>query len=419
MPEEKVFCEKCRRMLAIRNFYKDRRGERMNICKKCLTMHVDAFEPETYKWILEKMDFPYSPTAWEGIRNKCYKADPAKFNGTVVLGKYLAKMRINQYHDKGWADSATIEDEFCEVSKTKEEELKAFDEDLKKRYEDGQISELEYQTMKVDFVEEERQKEIANAIVQLKSKNANLMSAATTAPPELFKDSSEIVFYDESKYINSDDIPDPSAELTNDDKIYLAMKWGRLYKPNEWIELEKKYDEMMESFEIEDSDSISSLILICKTYLKMNNSVDQGDMQTFQQLSRVYDSLRKSCKFTAAQNKEKKNEEFSSIGELVALCEKEKGFIPKFNTDIPQDKIDVTMKDMTNYLRNLVTKDLGFGQQIEDAIKKLEIQKEMNEKEDEYGFENDIEIDEKDYAKYFAQMERQMDITIEQEEGND
>jgi hypothetical protein len=43
------------------------------------------------------------------------------------------------------------------------------------------------------------------------------------------------------------------------------------------------------------------------------------------------------------------------------LAEKE-GFIPRFATDIPKDKVDVTIKDMNNYIKKLVTEDLGFGQ---------------------------------------------------------
>jgi len=38
-------------------------------------------------------------------------------------------------------------------------------------------------------------------------------------------------------------------------------------------------------------------------------------------MSKVYDSLMKSGKFTAAQNKAEKGEFVDSVGELVALCE--------------------------------------------------------------------------------------------------
>lgn len=53
--------------------------------------------------------------------------------------------------------------------------------------------------------------------------------------------------YDETEFINEKDLPDPAAELTDEDKIYLAMKWGRVYKPNEWVTLERDYKNMMDS----------------------------------------------------------------------------------------------------------------------------------------------------------------------------
>ena len=59
------------------------------------------------------------------------------------------------------------------------------------------------------------------------------------------------------------------------------MKWGKLYKPSEWIELERMYREMMESFDIQDADSKSTLILLCKTNLKANQASDCGDIDGF------------------------------------------------------------------------------------------------------------------------------------------
>ena len=130
-------------------------------------------------------------------------------------------------------------------------------------------------------------------------------------------------------------------------------------------------------------------------------------MDGYQKLSRVYDSLRKSAKFTAAQNKEQKGDFVDSVGELVAMCERE-GFIPRFATDIPQDKVDKTLKDMNNYLYKLVTQDLGFGQQIEDSLKKIQLQKEMNDAEiildDE---DDDDDVLDGDIADYYDELRHQ------------
>lgn len=133
----------------------------------------------------------------------------------------------------------------------------------------------------------------------------------------------------------------------------------------------------------------------------MNQALDAGDLDGYQKLSRVYESLRKSAKFTAAQNKEQKSDVVDSVGELVAMCEKE-GFIPRFATDIPQDKIDFTLQDMNKYLHSLVTEDLGFGQQIELALKRIELQKQI-EQEDT----SDVELEDKDIIEHLEDIEEQ------------
>jgi len=150
---------------------------------------------------------------------------------------------------------------------------------------------------------------------------------------------------------------------------------------------------------------------LCKTNLKANQAIDCGDIEGFQKLSKVSESLRKSAKFTAAQNKEQKGDFVDSVGELIAICERD-GFIPRFATDIPQDKVDMTLKDMNEYVRKLVTQDLGFGQQIEDSLKKIMIQNEMNKeaerRQEEEGEDYDpyapTELDDEDIIEHYDNL---------------
>ena len=96
-------------------------------------------------------------------------------------------------------------------------------------------------------------------------------------------------------------------------------------------------------------------------------------------MSKVYDSLMKSGNFTAAQNKADTGEAFDSIGELVAMCETE-GFIPRYYTDGPKDRVDETLQDLKNYTHTLVTEEMNLGNLIEGAIKKM--QEEENKEEE-------------------------------------
>jgi hypothetical protein len=373
------------------NFYTYKTGEKTELCKKCLTAHIDNFDPSTFLWLLEKMDVPYIEEEWNVLRDRAFAKDPYKMDGTSVFGKYLAKMKLKQWKDYNWADTERLKAERQEAKKALQAERERNENIAKMQYEQGEISEAQYKTL-------------TSTDYQYKTLNKPDPSSMVNTPN----------FYNENSFLSESEMPDVTAFLTEDDKISLAVKWGRLYKPDEWISLEKNYNEMMNSFDIQDADTLNTLILLCKVNLKMNQAIDCGDIEGALKSSRMYESLRKSAKFTAAQNKEAKNDFVDSVGELVAICEKE-GFIPRYATDIPQDKVDVTLKDMNNYVRKLVTQDLGFGQQIEDAIKKLQIQKEMREQDDGFAFEDEddsLSLIDQDYEDYYENIadQKQKDI---------
>lgn len=377
-------CQKCGKTMDEKQFYTYKNGKKTELCKKCLTMHVDPFNSDTFLWLLEKMDVPYIPQEWNVLRDKDFAKDPNKVNGMAIFGKYLSKMKLKQWNSYGWADTEAIQAKNAAKAQEEIEAQQRFEQEVQEQYEKGEISEAQYKTL-------------------MSTETQNAAAPVMGPSPGYIGNNNP---YDENNFMSEDELIDPASDLTEEDKIYLAMKWGRLYKPNEWVELEKKYTEMMNSFDIQDSDTTGTLILICKTYLKMNQAIDCGDMDGYQKLSRVYDSLRKSAKFTAAQNKESKNDYVDSVGELVAICERE-GFIPRFATDIPQDKVDITLKDMNNYVKKLVTQDLGFGQQIEDSIKKIQIQNEMREADDGFDFDDETELETEDYEEYFEEIQEQ------------
>ena len=379
-------CQKCGKVMDEETqFYLRKDGTRMDLCKKCLTMHIDNFNPETFLWILKDMDLPYIPEEWNVLRDRAFAKNP-NLTGMSVFGKYLSKMKLKQFKAYGWEDSEKLQALNEEKKKVIAVEREKYEEHLKEQLESGEITEAQYKTL-----------------VSTPTQNQEQLYAQPKVT-----DAAENPYGDGSNFMSEDDLVDLGEELTDDDKIYLAMKWGRLYKPSEWVELEKTYKDMEASFDIQDADTINTLILICKTNLKMNQYLDSGDIEGFQKISKVSESLRKTAKFTAAQNKDDKDEYIDSIGELISLCERE-GFIPRFVTDIPQDKVDATLKDMNDYVKKLVTQDLGFGQQIEDALKKIQIQKEMEESFDQEV----VELDDNDFEEYHNAIEEQKKLDEE------
>ena len=404
-PKKKYTCSRCKKTMSELKFYTYKDGSKVEMCKDCLCAHVNNFEPDSFTWILKKMDVPYIPWEWNTLRDRKYQEDPKKgTGGPAVLGKYLAKMKLKQWYDKEtgkpytWDDTERLIAELGQETEMTEEE-KAEEEarihEIEDMYSKGEISEAEYKTL----TSTESQVEAAETLFP-----GALDNASDVSPFESF----------DAQYMSEDELPDPAAELTDEDKIYLAMKWGRLYKPNEWVALEQKYTEMMNSFDIQDADSRNTLILLCKTDLKMNQALDCGDIDGYQKLSRVSDSLRKSAKFTAAQNKDKDNEQIDCTGVLVAVCEREGGFIPNDLVDVKEDMIDVSIKDTQKYLYNLITKDLGFGQQIENYLKKIQLEHDNIEASEN---EEEEEITDENIAEYYERIEeeKETDSQITQE----
>lgn len=389
-------CQKCGKMMDENaKFYQYKDGRKTELCKSCLTMHIDNFDPNTFLWLLEKMDVPYIPEEWDTLRDRAFAKNP-NLNGMSVFGKYLSKMKLKQWMNYGWADTEKLNSLRAAKTAEQEQEKKAYEESLKEQYEKGDITESEYKTL-----------------VSTSTLNNEYINRPMDVPKSDYNQQDK--YFSENSEMVEEQVQKAISELTEDDKLAMAMKWGSLYTPAEWIDLEKDYQSMMNSFDIQDADTINTLILICKTNLKINQALDANDIEGFQKLSRVSESLRKSAKFTAAQNKEQKNDYVDSVGELVSMCEKD-GFIPRYVTDVPQDKVDLTLKDMKSYLYKLVTQDLGFGQQIEDALKKIQLQKEMEQNESDPITSQEEELDQEalidqDYEEFYnsVQQQRQQD----------
>lgn len=330
------YCEKCQKVLDDKEFYRSKNLEKypqegkLNQCKKCLTMHVDNWDKETYLWILQEVDVPYIEEEWNSLLEK-YGQDASKITGTTILGRYLSKMKLNQWRKYGWADT-------------------------EKLFENAQVRKVA--TMRAQGYSGE---EIEEA----------LRKSSSPPPPPKPKELAETPSYEDPET----SIDDFSDQLTEEDRLMLRLKWGRGYRPEEWVRMEQLYNDMMNSYDIQGAGHKDTLIMICKTSLKANQLIDAGDIEGFQKMQKAYDSLMKSGKFTAAQNKGESGEFIDSISELVAICEKE-GFIPRYYTDGPQDKVDQTLLDLQHYTRTLVTEEMNLGNMIEASLREISKDKE-------------------------------------------
>ena len=386
----KCFCERCNKRMTAINFYSYRDGSKCEICKPCLTAHIDNFDPETYVWILEKMDVPYVPSQWNIIRDKAFAKDPYKMNGMSVVGKYLAKMRLKQWSKYRFADTEKIQEQMAGDKKDKtEEEKEQYEAELKTKLDEGKISLAEYQTL---VSTETQNKELPND-------RGNYITGQKFNTPAFSQVGNP---FQEQNFLSEQELTDFETDLPHDDKIYLALKWGRLYRPSQWIALEKLYNEFMDSFDIQGAARIDTLKMICKTSLKMNQAIDMGDIESYQKLSRVYDTMMRSAKFTEAQNRESEGDSIDSASAIVDFVESHSGNIPRYQIDEPQDIVDQIIVDLKAYNKSLIYEDKSLAQEIEKYLQDKRIAEEMRQDRKEAKLKglDTVELEDKDFNDY-------------------
>ena len=356
---EKRTCQKCNRFLNIDQFYRSRNLEAyppegyLPVCKKCFTMHLNNWEPSSITPLLEIMDVPYIPEEWEALLQR-YGQDPKKTSQTAIFGRYLSKMKLKQFSEYRFADSERILEE-----REKQKQIAAArDESYRLRYaaiQDGNV---------LDKV---------NADISLLSDDEIL----ELFPQVEYQQQLQQGFLGAQQFQQVPQEPSVEDQIPIEDKMKLSIKWGKTYTVNEWLTMERMYRDMLESYEIKTASHLDYLKMICKTSLKMNQAIDCSDYEGYNKLAKVYDSLMKSAKFTAAQNKTESENEFQAVSELILMAEEE-GFIPRFDVSVPQDIIDATMRDMERYLNTLVREEQGLGNLIEVAISQMKREEEAN-----------------------------------------
>ena len=328
-------------------------------------MHVNNWEPSTFLNILEMIDVPYIETEWDTLLDR-YGKDPKKTSSTAIIGRYLAKMKLNQYKTLRYADTLRLREE-----EEKKKAIIKYQEDAQRNRYSASLQNGEGDIEEGNIEED--------------------LYAQPEMPPVAFEEM-----------------------VTAEEKRMLSLKWGRLYQLEEWISLEKFYQEMMESFDIQSAAHLDYLKKICKTSLKMDQAIDCGDVEGFQKLSKVYDSLMKSAKFTAAQNKAESDEYMDCLGEMITLCEEE-GFIPRYSTEEAKDIVDITLKDMNGYTRKLIMEEMNLGNMIENALAQMKHQEEQDEGEldesDDFlnPDEQDV-LDDADFNDYNEFIDEQVEM---------
>lgn len=405
--KERMTCQKCGRVIPETNFFKKKDGTRFDYCKDCLTTYIKNDDPSTFDWILKEFDVPYIEPLWVSVAQAAYLRNPGTFSNKSVIGRYIRTTNMNPWRKWRYADSDAATEHWVNIhgrDNIVSEEKKA---EFKAKLDAGEITLEQYRTLtgdnqllmayheplgatatkkeKIllgldkaspedhDWDEATKQKlskkqafhQVQQQIAEMQEKKEE--AALQNAVDTMMSYMPTTIDENEMQIKNS---------LTSEDIKYLTIKWGASFTPSEWVQMENLYNKYTNTYEM-NVDREEALKKICRTSIKMDKALEIEDFTSYKNLAGVLDQLRKSAKFTEAQNKEEQEAYIDSVGELVAAVERELEpgtFIDQFRPgiDAKEDKVDFTLKDMQAYTRNLVKNEMGLGDLIESYIQKLE-----------------------------------------------
>jgi hypothetical protein len=139
-----------------------------------------------------------------------YGKDKGKMTGLTIIGRYLSKMALKQHKDYRWKDTEYLQD----VAKKKVEET------MKKQgYGAAEIA----ATLDKGFVDLPAE--------ELEIPDFNSYEVDETA---MLAQQDDYFARQTPQGIEDEAV----SELTEEDKRYLCLKWGKTYRPEEWIRLE-------------------------------------------------------------------------------------------------------------------------------------------------------------------------------------
>ena len=340
----KYFCPTCRKTLDEKQFFKTSRVDKhpsgfLPDCKTCLTMTVDDTDPSTFLPILKEIDVPYIPGEWRALLAK------KDARGSSILGKYVSKMRLNQFKKYRWADSE---------SKMKEESEAIM---TALRQETGSETEAEEKMNDLMSFNEFRSPEM-----QTRTQEPNAAALYGLTPQT-------------SKY-----------GLTQEEIDRLKLEWGEDYTEDQFLQLEQLFNDMKEAYVIQDPIAISNAKMICKMTSKMNKFLDIDDVESVSKISRQLDLFIKSANLAPVQQKDRQQTTFA-ISQLAFLVEREGGFIPEYYIGEPNDKIDQILRDMQEYTEYLVRGESNIAEMVENTAAILAQDELPNAVEDYDDFE--------------------------------
>jgi hypothetical protein len=144
-------------------------------------------------------------------------------------------------------------------------------------------------------------------------------------------------------------------EITAD----LILKWGQGYSDFEYMKLEKYYNDMMQSYEIETPQHKTDLEKLAKLNIKMDRLIEEDDFANIQKLGATISKIQQDAGFRAIDRKSGAEATgLFSFSQVWAKIEQE-GFVEPKQHDYDKDDIDYMLMYYVQFTQRLAGKEVS------------------------------------------------------------
>lgn len=160
-----------------------------------------------------------------------------------------------------------------------------------------------------------------------------------------------------------DDLGESNIKINSDVKL----KFGSGYKNEEYVKMEKFYQDMMATHEITAPQHKEMLIEICKVNIQKDRTLREGDYTSYKKLSDASKTLIADAGFRPADRTT--GSEATGIRTFSQIFEEieKDGFITPVPIHVNEDILDRTIMYIQNYTRRLLNMDV-LHQPIEEDM---------------------------------------------------
>lgn len=163
-----------------------------------------------------------------------------------------------------------------------------------------------------------------------------------------------------------------TAQLNN-----LRNKWGEEYTDEkDLLQLERLFQGIITAYNVFGELQIDQVKKLCKISLLIDEKIRAGE--DFDKLNKSYNDIQKMANL-APKNIKNAND-FGSCGEVFAYLEKNHQWLNKFYDGVKRDIVDKTMEDIQSWTRNLYINESAIPEDIENRINALKAAEELEDK---------------------------------------